>query len=430
MFWKTRAFPAAILCVLIRTQAYAQSAGGSSLNDLVQSALERNREFLAARQRVRETQGLLRQAGVRPNPTLEVEGGTGRPLGTAGEEEYSAGYFQPIELGGKRSKRVTLAEAAVKLAEAELAERTRQLTFDVRAKAIEAIANGEKVKALSRLTQVNEQAYKLTEARVREGDAPRLDAQLLLVEQSRTEAQQVTAAGRYEADLAELRRAIGITEADPMPLGESLPASDREPNLPALQELALKQRPDLRTAHLLEEQGTAEVSLAQAQSLPDVTLSARYIHRNSAFDQLGLSPTGSQIPIRDVDNVVMLGASIPLFTGKRNQGNIEAASARARGATLRSQHLSTTIPLEVQAAYRRWKAAKATIAVFNRGVLGQSESNVEIIRQAYQLGQLRLLDVLNEQRRLADTQLSYIDAKADLARAVIELERAIGGDLP
>lgn len=63
-------------------------------------------------------------------------------------------------------------------------------------------------------------------------------------------------------------------------------------------------------------------------------------------------------------------------------------------------------------------------------MLQQSEKNLSVIRQAYQLGQLRLLDVLAEQRRLIETQLNYIDTQLELARALSELERAVGGNLP
>jgi cobalt-zinc-cadmium efflux system outer membrane protein len=59
----------------------------------------------------------------------------------------------------------------------------------------------------------------------------------------------------------------------------------------------------------------------------------------------------------------------------------------------------------------------------------ESNRNLGIIRQAYELGQLRLLDVLNEQRRLLETQLSSIDAEAELMRSAAELERAVGGEL-
>ena len=51
-------------------------APASSVEQLVQQAFERNREILAARQRVEEARGLLRQAGVRPVPTVEVNAGT------------------------------------------------------------------------------------------------------------------------------------------------------------------------------------------------------------------------------------------------------------------------------------------------------------------------------------------------------------------
>jgi cobalt-zinc-cadmium efflux system outer membrane protein len=94
MNWKTIVFPVATLCLATATHAQAPSRG--VLDDLVQGAISRNGEILAARERMREAQGSLRQAGVRPNPTLEIEGGTGRLLGTRGEEEYSAGYFYPL----------------------------------------------------------------------------------------------------------------------------------------------------------------------------------------------------------------------------------------------------------------------------------------------------------------------------------------------
>jgi cobalt-zinc-cadmium efflux system outer membrane protein len=124
-----------------------------------------------------------------------------------------------------------------------------------------------------------------------------------------------------------------------------------------------------------------------------------------------------------------LGISVPLQTRKRNQGNVEAAVARQNAAKLRREHLELTIPIEVDAAWQRYQAARNTVAILNRGVLDESEKNLSVIRQAYDLGQLRLLDVLNEQRRLLETQLSYIDAQADLARSLAELERAAGGDL-
>src|SRR5215475_929303 len=114
------------------------SGAAAGADDLIDQALQRNREILAARERISEARGLLRQAGVRPAPTIEANAASGRPLGTQGEEEYSAGYFHPVETGGKRAKRMLAAEQSVALTEADLAERTRQLVYEIKARYIDA----------------------------------------------------------------------------------------------------------------------------------------------------------------------------------------------------------------------------------------------------------------------------------------------------
>jgi cobalt-zinc-cadmium efflux system outer membrane protein len=198
-----------------------------------------------------------------------------------------------------------------------------------------------------------------------------------------------------------------------------------------LKQLGLDKRPDLQINRLLEKQGDAEIALTEALGKGDITLSARYALRNSSFDnQFGIDATGARVPLRDRDNVLSVGVSIPLLSRRRNQGNVDAAVSRERSARLRREYLETAVPVEIEAAYRRLHAAQSTLTVLNQGVVEQSTKNLEVIRQAYQLGQLRLLDVLNEQRRLLDTELSYIDAQAERARAEAELERAVGGNLP
>lgn len=159
-----------------------------------------------------------------------------------------------------------------------------------------------------------------------------------------------------------------------------------------------------------------------------MTASARYGHRNSQFDAFGLSANGSTVPLRNRDNILTLGISIPLFAANRKRGNIEASEARAAAIRQRRAFLETVIPQEVENAYRRLDAAKQAMELL-AGVVDQSEANLKVIRQAYNLGQLRALDVLNEQRRLVDTRLSYIDAQMEAVQAQIDLERATGGPI-
>jgi cobalt-zinc-cadmium efflux system outer membrane protein len=364
-------------------------------------------------------------------PSVEGIVGSGRPLGTQGEEEYTVGYFLPIETGGKRSKRLAVAEKELQLAEAELAERSRQLVYDIKIRYIDAAADQRKVAAIENIVNVNRESYRLIDARVQRDDAAPLERRLLLVELNRTEAQKATTTGQAESARLALRQSMGVPiEGKAETTMTALPSQDVSASLEEIRSMALENRPDLRLARTLESQSAAELALSEAQSRPNVTASAQYTRRYSQFeDPIRKTGSGSPLLLQDRDNILTFGISIPLQGRKRNEGNIDAAVARQRAAGLRRQHLEVTIPLEAEAAWRRYQAAKTAVGILNRGVLEESRQNLSVIRQAYNLGQLRLLDVLNEQRRLLETELSFIDAEAELARSAAELERTVGGNL-
>ena len=421
---------APIFLLLSSVSLGQQPQRGLTATELVQMAVERNRDFQATKARVEEAEALLRQAGIRPVPTIEVETATGKLLGSRGEREYSASYFYPIERGGKRTRRIEVAEKGKALAEAELEEQKRQLAFDVKSRFIQAAAEELRLAAINRLIPINRENYGVTVRRVELGDAAPLEGQLLLTEVNRAEAQQITFSSRTEAAILDLKATVGLTQSDVLTLASGLPSENRELTLEKLRQTAVQSRADLRILAILEEQAMAEAELERAEGRPDLTASARYTRTNSRFEQLGLPETGTPVPIKDIDNVLTFGLSIPLFTRNRTQGAVEAALSRANQARLRREHLERSIDQEVEAAYRRWAGARRAVNILQTGVVQQSEKNLTVIREAYRLGSLRVLDVLNEQRRLVETELSYVDAQAEAAQALIELERAAGGNLP
>ena len=419
-----------ILYVCCCAFAAGAAAPSQPVDELVRTAIERNRELQAVRQRILEARGELRQAGVRPAPAVEADAATGRPLGTAGEEEFSIAYSLAFETAGKRGKRIRAGEKSVALAEAELADHTRRLAARVKIAHAEAVSAQRRVAVFGRLIDLHRASLRLVEARVEQGDAAPLESKLLAVELSRAEAQRAAAAGRHQAALAELRSLCGLTVDEPLVPAEAFAlGAERDFSVEALWKLALAERPDLRAARLREELATAGAELIAAEGKPDVAVTARYAHRTSSFDQYGYTRGGALEPLRDRDNVLSFGVSVPILTSRRNQGNLEAAAARVAGAKSMRAHLTAAIPLEVLSAWQRWNASRQSLAVLKSGVIGQSEDNLSVIRQAYALGELRLLDVLNEQRRLLDTQLAFIDAEAETAGNWIALEQAVGGEI-
>ena len=418
----------ALLCPQLLVKAQPGVAVVQTADDLVRVGIANNKDLAAVQSRIAEAKGRLRQAGVHPSPTLDLTGDTGKPFGSDGEYQYGTGVSQQVETFGRRGKRIRMADLAVRMAEAEYQQQAAQLAYAIKAAYAERLAEESKAKLFDELIDLSEQALKLTEARAHEGDVAPLEANLFKVEVSRVRLQKAGAQGRLASAELEIRRLAGLRPE------QSLPSTDFPLPLPveldSLRRKALEERADLIMAKANEEREHAGISLAQAEAKPDITFSTGVSRQSSEFDGLyGLRSNGSLSPMRERVNTLSFGVSLPLRTSRNGTGNVQAATARAAGAQLNSEYLAQSIPLEVESAYQRWRVASDSLQTLQQNVIDPSVSNLSIIRQAYKLGQLRLLDVLNEQRRLVDTQLASIDTQADVARTWAELERATGGNL-
>jgi len=307
----------------------------STVDDLVRAGIANNKDLAAVRERITEAQGLTRQAGVRPAPTLGLNGTTGKPLGTIGEEQYGAEYSQPIETFGKRGRRIRVAEFSVGVAEADLQQRSAQLAYEITAAYAEVSAERHKLKLLSDLIALNQETLRLTEARVKEGDVAPLEANLLRVEISRAEVSTRSAQGRLTSAELEMRRLVGLDRS--ASISDSNIPTPTSVDLGSLKLEALENRADLKTARLEEEREAAGIDLAKAETRPDVTLSAAYTRQDNQFDGLfGFNSSGNLSPLRDRDDVLKFGVSIPLRTSRSGAGNVQAARARTSGANISS----------------------------------------------------------------------------------------------
>jgi cobalt-zinc-cadmium efflux system outer membrane protein len=122
---------------------------------------------------------------LRPNPILEFEQTTGRLTGSAGERETIVGVALPVELGGKRHRRIELAQAELEAAEAEVADRERRLTSEVYGAYAEALAALRELAITEDLNDIDLQTTRFVQARVNEGETAPLELNLLRVEVDR-----------------------------------------------------------------------------------------------------------------------------------------------------------------------------------------------------------------------------------------------------
>jgi len=253
---------------------------GLSSDDLVRRALASNGELAAARIEIERARGRLRQAGLRANPTLEVEQTTGRFTGSADERETSVGIAVPIELGAKRKPRIELAQAELEAVEAEVADRERRLTLEVMTLYAEALSALRELETTESINQVDLQTTRFVQARVNEGESAPLELNLLRTEVDRLRSRRALVEGRLTTSLLKLKALAGISDTGPLRLRENL-TTIRQPAFPQSVEaaiaIALRSRPDLRLARLNEEVAEAGLKLARASASPDLTAFTRYL---------------------------------------------------------------------------------------------------------------------------------------------------------
>lgn len=399
---------------------------GASSDDLVRRALTSNGELVAARLDIERARARLRQASLRPNPTLDFEQTTGLLTGPAGESETSVGVSVPLEVGGQRRRRVALARVELEAAEAETADRERRLAGEVRALYAEALAALRELEITEELTDVDTKTVVIVQARVNEGESAPLELNLMRVEVERLRSRRALVEGRLQATLLRLKALAGVPPSEALRLREEItrPALRQPPgSVEAAVEIALRTRPDIRLAQLTEEVAEAGLRLARAQGRPDVTASARYTVSRGAFDD---TPVGV---LTDKDRLFTFGVSVGLPVFNKNQGAKAEAAASIAQARARREFLETVVRSEVASAYARYEAASKALVAYQQGVIQRSQENVRVMRAAYEIGAFSVTELLAEQRRLIDSQREYTEALTEQYRALADLQAAVGSPL-
>ncbi|MBK9439169.1 MAG: TolC family protein [Chloracidobacterium sp.] len=405
---------------------YHNQTDGISLAEIVRLAVASNGNIKIAQLEIEKARARLTQAGLRSNPTLEVEQSTGRIVGSPGDRGLSVGFSLPVDVYGQRQKRIDLARAEITLREAELTTRQREVTGQVLNTYAEALAALKELQVLDDLLELDTQTVRFVQTRVNEGETAPLELSLLQTEVERLRARREIADGNIQTALTRLKFYAGVAYDQPLKLREEISAA-QIPQLPTTSEtgisLALRSRPELRVAELEEQLASAGLRLVRSQSKPDVTAYTRYTQGRSSIDL----PVGS-FP-QSTDRSLTFGVSIGLPIFDKKQGAKAEAEIAIRQAQERRSFAEAIIRNEVVTAFQRIESAKRALRTLETAVIPRSLENIETIRKVYELGQLKITDLIAEQRKLLDANRDLTEALTLRYRSQAELFIAIGANL-
>jgi cobalt-zinc-cadmium efflux system outer membrane protein len=397
-----------LTALLLSLNATAQVApvGSLTLRAAIDRALTANATIAAARLRGPINLANLAVARERLNPegSFELER-------EAPKEAY--GVAIPFELGGKRAKRIEVAEATIRAGDAEVAATIAQVRNDVRRAYFGQLVAEQRLAILREQRDISLRARDTAQARFDAGDAPRLEVMQAQLALAAAENESTAAEGTAAAARASLNALLAQPLETPTVLGSAVD----ETTPPATPEaLTLAEMGSAELVALDRQIGAqrARVQLAQALRVPDLTPTFTLTHRAEPEFDYGWR-AGAAV-------------TLPLFTTHRagvlvEQTTLDQLLAQRQATLLR-------IRGDVSAASQRALAQRQLFLRYRDEIIPQAQQVEQLAQDAYQLGQTGIAALLQALQATRDVRLRSLDAIDQLQTALADLERAIGAPLP
>jgi cobalt-zinc-cadmium efflux system outer membrane protein len=192
--------------------------------------------------------------------------------------------------------------------------------------------------------------------------------------------------------------------------------------LAELKQLAQAKRPDLKAIEAENSRGDADIALAEAERVPNLTVGVVYSH-DQGTDKTG---TGEE-KVRDNLLGVRLSIPIPLFD--RNQAGVQEAYARRNSSESRLVATAGIVEREVEIAYAGFQNAVSVFSLYKSNIIPQLEENLKLTQEAYRLGEVGILSVIQEHKKFFEVSEGYLAALHDRQTALAVLESAVASEL-
>ena len=409
----------------------AGTADADTLREALVSAYRDNPTLTAQRESVKATDATVPIAKAAGRPQLAGQAGINRDLSRTGildtgdhgpTVSATADLSLPLFTGGAVKNSVRAAKTRVEADRATL----RAVEGDVFTQAVSAYMDVIRDRAIVELNQNNvrvlETNLEATQDRFQIGDLTKTDVAQSEARLQLGRAQLSTAQGNATSSEAVYRQVIGHQpgQLQPPPPLPPLPTTPEEGV-----RIALSDNPDLVAVTRQAVAAGYDVRVAEAGKLPTLSgvLSATYVASLGHSDTDPI--TGGAFPNRGTQTTIGLQANVPIF-----QGGLPAARTR-RAQALEGQLLQQVVGTEravvqtARSAFAFYDAAQGAIQAQTVAVQA-NELALEGNRAEQSVGTRTVLDVLNAEQELLNSQVALVSAKRDAYVAGFQLLNAMG----
>lgn len=394
--------------------AHDNPTGVITLEQVLALGFLQNPELASFSWEVRSSEARFVQEGLLPNPEIEFSvenfGGDNGLEGFDGSET-TIQISQMIELGGKRTKRKQVAALEKDIAQWDYESKRLDVFTEISKSFWGVVACQEQYAIAEEILMVADNAYNLVTERVKAGKAPSLDEIQSKVTVTTTRIEFERSKRALETARKKLAATWGSSEPLFKKVAADIGAITPPPSLEDL-EVYLSENPDLARWDTEMEKNRALVKLADAGSIPDLTVGAGPRYYNESDDM-----------------AFVMNVSVPVPIFNRNQGgikeamfNLAKAKESRKAAMLKAQN-------DMDQAYQDLSSSYLTADSLIKIAIPAAQTAFSAALEGYREGKIGYLAVLETQRTFFEVKHQYISAIVDYHKSKADIERLVGKSL-
>jgi outer membrane protein, heavy metal efflux system len=395
------------ISITVPFPARAQQAAPLTLQSALELADKQNLDLIAARRQREVAAAGIRIASQRPNPSVNFASARDAP-------HQSLFFDQPLEIGGKRGRRMDVAKQEGALTDAQIAALGRQIRRMTREAYFNLAFARADTERLGRVVKLAERLKNIAQERFNAGAVPELEviqADLVL---ARAKA-DYQVAGRHERVAgSQLDTLLNVSSTTAWQLSSPLEQAPPGISLQDVLAKAYDANPALQQLAQEEKIEESRRRLLKSERIPDLNLE---------FGADFNAPRDYNVGPRGQISVVL-----PLFS--RNQGEIAQSLASQRVLEGEVEATRRAVAGQIESGYLDVASRQTQVELYRDNLLPATRRLESMAEESYRAGKADILTVLDTQRNAQDIESQYLQSLFDLQSAYAALEETVGAPLP
>lgn len=420
-----------VVLAFLLAGSFANPVSAETLNEALAQAYLSNPRLEAQRAALRATDENVPQALAGWRPNFNASGSIGQGYqrdvqevqSRTGNQDYSQESWvepnsvygeikQPLFRGGQTLAQTRAAENTVRAERARLTSVEQDILLDAATAYMDVFSSKTQLDLTIRNEQRLQRQLEATRDRFQVGEVTRTDVFQSEARLARATAERVQAEGRLDTARAAYRNAVGQSPGtlDRPPIPDGLPSS-----LDDAVDIAIGGNPDVRARAFDERSALDSVDNVRGRLLPSLQVIGRVVRQYEV--------DGENREFTSYEALVQM--DVPLYTAGTTYSQVRQARQTVTRRRRELDAAQRETVREATDAWTRLETARAAIASRQKQVEANQVALDGVQREA-EVGARTVLDILDAEQELLDSQVTLVQAERDEVVAAYRLKSAIG----